>query len=246
MFGDTIGLGNLGAAVIPPISDNLAVHLNAKDATSTANFSSGTNAANTQWVDISGNSRNGTFAVYSGSNAFSWDATNKVITTNSTTKLSHTMPSGYGSNFTIELWVKLPTAGVYVQGAAMYTGLGFINYIQAPGTNVDMQWASYTGGTDYYNPNIDVSVGVWHQLVMSYNSNVRYGWIDGSSVATSTRGAGQTAAGANASIDYGFLPWGSSNSFVLDLGIIRVYTDTLTNAEVQNNYDANKSDFGLS
>ena len=93
MFGDTIGLGNLGAAVIPPISDNLAVHLNAKDATSTANFSSGTNAANTQWVDLSGNSRNGTFAVYSGSNAFSWDATNKVITTNSTTKLSHTMPS---------------------------------------------------------------------------------------------------------------------------------------------------------
>ena len=74
MFGDTIGLGNLGAAVIPPISDNLAVHLNAKDATSTANFSSGTNAANTQWGDISGNSRNGTFAVYSGSNAFSWDA----------------------------------------------------------------------------------------------------------------------------------------------------------------------------
>ena len=50
MFGDTIGLGNLGAEVIPPISDNLAVHLNAKDATSTANFSSGTNAANTQWV----------------------------------------------------------------------------------------------------------------------------------------------------------------------------------------------------
>ena len=156
------------------------------------------------------------------------------------------MPCGYGANFTVELWVKMPTAGVYVQGAAMYTGLGFINYIQAPGTNVDMQWASYTGGTDYYNPNIDVSVGVWHQLVMSYNSNVRYGWIDGSSVATSTRGAGQTAAGANASIDYGFLPWGSSNSFVLDLGIIRVYTDTLTNAEVLHNYDANKSDFGLS
>ena len=81
---------------------------------------------------------------------------------------------------------------------------------------------------------------------MSYNSNVRYGWIDGSSVATSTRTAGRTAAGANASIDYGFLPWGSSNTFVLDLGIIRVYTDTLTDAEVLHNYDANKSDFGLS
>ena len=128
----------------------------------------------------------------------------------------------------------------------MYTGGGFINYIQGPGTTDDLQFASYTGTTDYYNPTVDVSVGVWHQIVQSYNSNVRYGWIDGSSVATSTRGSGRTAAGANASIDYGFLPWGSSNSFVLDLGIIRVYTDTLTNAEVQNNYDANKSDFGLS
>ena len=43
--------------------------------------------------------------------------------------LSHTMPSGYGANFTVELWVKMPTAGVYVQGAAMYTGLGFITKI---------------------------------------------------------------------------------------------------------------------
>lgn len=227
------------------VTSDLAVYLSAKDGTSTANFSSGTNAANTQWVDLSGNSRNGTFAVYSGSNAFSYDTTSKIITTNSTTKLSHPMPSGYGANFTVELWVKLPTAGIYVQSASMYTGGGFINYIQTPGTNDDLQWASYTGTTDYYNPNVDVSVGVWHQIVQSYSSNVRYGWIDGSSVATSTRGAGRTAAGANASIDYGFLPWGSSNSFVGELGIIRVYTKALSDAEVLQNFNADKADFGL-
>ena len=233
---------------LPPnyVTSDLAVYLSAKDGTSTANFSSGTNAANTQWVDLSGNGNNGTFAVYSGSNAFSYDTASKIITTNSTTKLSHPMPSGYGASFTVELWFKMPSTALntYVLRDTMYTGGGFINYIQSPDGN-DMQWASYTGGTDYYNPSINVDVNVWTQTVMSYDSNVRYGWINGSSVATSTRGAGQTAAGANASIDYGTLPWGSSSSLVGELGIIRVYTRALTDAEVLKNYNADKADFGL-
>ena len=81
---------------------------------------------------------------------------------------------------------------------------------------------------------------------MSYDSNSRYGWIDGALVASDTRGSGKTAAGANAQINWGWFGWATSTSFVGDLGIIRVYTDKLTDAEVLQNWNANKGDFGLS
>tara|TARA_B100000003_G_C10725112_1_gene288578 strand:- start:130 stop:603 length:474 start_codon:yes stop_codon:yes gene_type:complete len=157
------------------------------------------------------------------------------------------MPSGYGSSFTTELWFKIPASSTdgYVQSDTQYYSAGYANYIQAPG-GADMQWASYTGGPDYYNPGIDVTTGVWHQLVMSYDSNSRYGWIDGALVASDTRGSGKTAAGANAQINWGWFSWASSTTFVGDLGIIRVYTDKLTDAEVLQNWNANKGDFGLS
>ena len=70
--------------IVPdPVTSSLEVYLSVFDSTSTANFTSGTNAANTTWVDISssGTSRDGYFDVFSGSNAFNWDATNKIITT---------------------------------------------------------------------------------------------------------------------------------------------------------------------
>ena len=236
--------------IVPdPVTSSLEVYLSVFDSTSTANFTSGTNAANTTWVDISssGTSRDGYFDVFSGTNAFNWDAANKIITTNSKTKLYHSMPSGYGSTFTSELWFKIPASATsaYVQTDSQYYSAGFANYIQAPG-GYDMQFASYTGGPDYYNPSIDVTTGVWHQIVMSYDSNSRYGWIDGALVASDIRGSGKTAAGANAQINWGWFSWGTSTTFIGDLGIIRVYTDKLTDAEVLQNWNANKGDFGLS
>ena len=239
------------ATTAAPTSGNLIRHFSSKDASSTANFSSGANSS-VNWIDLTGN------ANMSMTNV-NFDTSTKLITTasNSVLNAGNMFSGTTAATFTIEVWFKITaTSSGYSNLAAanvVPTSGGFAVYIQQPGSNNDFDMAKYYGSNSSsarYSPNVGITIltNVFNQIVFGATGSTIFMFINGghpSTGAYSTNSASNTVNFGSSNLYFGSFSGGTS-SLLGELGIIRIYDDVLTLTDVQTNYNANKAEFGLS
>ena len=216
---------------LPPITANLYTYVSMVDTTSNANFVTGTSSLPTTWVDISGNSRDWTVntlgASFTANPPLFYFELARGTTTGALTA---------GDELTLETWVNI--SGTSSQGGLVGGNFNtdFINAAQtAANFTTYASPVAYASSNDFlYN----IPTGVWLQVVFTVSkaSTEKKLFVNGVQ-----QGATQTG------VSY----WDSkSNAYQLGVltawvGIIRIYSDVLTDAEVLQNYNYNKADYGL-
>jgi len=222
------------------VTDNLYTYVSMIDTTSNANFVTGTSSLPTTWVDISGNSRDWTVNTLGVS--FTAEPTlfyfeQVGMTTNSIYSGGGTTA---GDEMTLEMWVNINgTSGQFgIEGGNFNTA--FINATQTAAnftTHEIIGSTSFSSSTDFLY-NIPAGMGIqWNQIVFTVSkaSSEKKLFVNG------------VQQGGTQSFTY----WNSKNlQFTLGVltawvGIIRIYSDVLTDAEVLRNYNANKASYGL-
>ena len=226
------------------VTDNLYTYVSMIDTTSNANFVAGTSSLPTTWVDISGNSRDWT--VNTLGNAFITDLTNFYWTVNSTTCISPTMNAG--DEQTLEMWlnfggVKSSAPAVGLQGQSYPTyETQYINPTTGEATFITQDaWPTNpaTGTSTDIFP-YTMPTGGWLQVVFTVSK------------ASAEKKLFVNGAQQASTISFDAARWNSYSStsqlsymVTADYGIIRIYSDVLTDAEVLRNYNANKASYGL-
>jgi hypothetical protein len=211
------------------ITENLVLHLDAGNATSYS-------GSGTTWTDLSGNSRNATLTsvTYTADNggALVFDGANSIGVINDT------VINRYTNNFSVEVWYTSNNNTPRV----LRTGQGSSGFNLGSYTTVPTKWKVTKYGI------IDLNVGsipqntAWHQVVLVYSSTGGTKvYVDGALSETNANTAGVRAA-AWTYLEVGRSEAGSHNG---KLGIVRYYNAVLSDADVSQNFNANKSRYGL-
>lgn len=230
------------------VTDGLIRHFSTFDDLSNVNLNSNT------WTDLTGNGN----ATVTG---ITFNSGTKIFETFSTSviNLGNVLGSGNTAQvFTIELWFKVDSTkdATYVQGAAsnVVGSGGFVTYIETPNANDNMNFSKYyPSGADAarYASVGNLSTGVWHQYVHGFSAGATiYAWADGQDLTGGTFGYGSQSSATNtvntngANMYFGSFT-GGTNYLIGEAGIIRIYNKVLSDAEVLQNFNANKADVGL-
>jgi hypothetical protein len=198
-----------------------------------AGFTPSYPTANTTWYDVS---PTGTNTSIPNSNTYSSSTMNYVYNSSDIGALS----SAGAYDNTMECWFYVPSGGSYegccqtifgtywfrtfLIGQSLYTMIGF-----------------FTGsGYTYQHPAFTISYNAWHCAVGARRDNRYIIWIDGVEVYNGDFGSGLSLYDA---VGY----WSISNPSHpnIKVAISRVYNRGLSNSEILQNYNANKSRFGL-
>ena len=234
---------------ITPVTDSIFYHLSMVDSASRTNISDGANSGGQTWVDISGNCYDWSIA-----NSFTASLSDNYMTLASTNDVKSSSSSlNPGTDISLEIWYWMDSGrqNNYVQGVAntgSLGGSGFISYINTVPTEAQ-NLAVYNSGSTDFTVAYNMPDSTWQQHVVTYDNstgNAKF-YINGSTIGNSGSTASKLAASAGThSIGYLYQYSFSSSNFVGRLGIIRVYSKKLSDAEVLQNYNANKADYGLS
>jgi hypothetical protein len=226
------------------VTENLLLHYN------TFNTSS-YNGSGVTITDLSGNGRNGTITgspTWTG-NYFTFS--DDYITTPNL----NAVITSVNETHSVELWVYPTNNGVLVQyneSTSPNTGYHHSS-IEIVGGNLEVGlWGDAGAGTQLVSTgNIGaVSFNQWHQIVLTYNGSVCKGYIDGvykGSVNVSWISP-MNYSNPLFHMNFGFrtiTSQGDATNFDGRFGIMRVYNKSLTDAEVLNNYNVDKSKYGL-
>ena len=216
------------------VADNLVTYLDAGSPNSyVVNYG-------TTWRDISGNSNNGTLIntpTFSSDNRgiFSFNGTNQYVSAGS---------PNLQTTWTLEIWAYMNSDvafGLFGQGiGGTNQGLHIYYTNGARG----MVFAMWNNDNDYAN-NYRPLTGIWYHWVFTYNSSTfakqfyANGVLQtpGSSVQNIYQGSGQFNIGATFSIAEKF-----ANGRI---GGVKRYSSILSAQEIAQNYNAQKSRFGL-
>ena len=233
---------------ITPVTDSIFYHLSMVDSASRTNISDGSNSGGQTWVDISGNGYDWTIG-----SSFTASLSDNYMTLASTNDVKSSSSLNPGTDISLEIWYWMDSTrqNQYVQGVAntgSLAGSGFISYINTVPTEAQ-NLAVYNSGSTDFTVAYNMPDSTWQQHVVTYDNstgNAKF-YINGSTIGNSGSTASKLAASAGTHsigylAQYGF----SSSNFVGRLGIIRVYSKKLSDAEVLQNYNANKADYGLS
>ena len=198
-----------------------------------AGFTPSYPTTNTTWYDVS---PIGTNTAIPNSNTYSSSTMNYVYNSSDIGALS----SAGAYDNTMECWFYVPSGGSYggccqtifgtywfrtfLIGQSLYTMIGF-----------------FTGsGYTYQHPAFTISYNAWHCAVGARRDNRYIIWIDGVEVYNGDFGSGLSLYDA---VGY----WSISNPSHpnIKVAISRMYNRGLSNSEILQNYNANKSRFGL-
>ena len=200
------------------------------------------------WTDLSGNGNNGTLVNgtgYSGDNFGSivFDGIDDYVTVSS-------LPA-FGDNdpITIESWVNADTTtNVYqvISTAKATTTHWQLSFTGDPTYNI--LW-TFAGTSNSVGTTTLPSVGVWHHIVATYNGGDKTqlaSWkvyVDGSS--SNIQLTGSTGAATNETT-IGFRTGGTSpNRFDGNIAQVQIYNRALTPQEIQQNFNATRSRYGI-
>ena len=218
------------------VTENLLLHYN------TFNTSS-YNGSGTTITDLSGNGRNGTITGSPTWTSNYFTFSDDYITT---PDLSSVIPVS-NKVHSVELWVYPTDNGVLVQ----YNGTTTpnINYhfsaIEIVGGNLEVGLWTGVGGLVSTGNIGAVSFNQWHQIVLTYNSSVCKGYLDGvykGSVNTSFHPPMNDSLLFHMSFGYrDTTSQGDGTDFNGRFGIMRVYNIDLTDAQVLSNYNSTVS-----
>jgi len=231
-------------AVTPPayVTSNLLMYVDAANSSSYP-------GSGTTWSDLSGNGRNMTLTngptFTSGTPSyFTFDGTNDYASTSITTFNNTNNVSG-----TIEGWVRIPdTTGFrHVFGMRDNSANSFFFLLLFDSTNSESR--VNVGGTNLdinYDPGSNFWTN-WKQIVFTFNRSdgrTRL-YINGSIVATSS-GTNSDTFGTLNNFEVGGANQSGFGAYTNMYGSkFLVYNKALSSSEVSQNYDAFKSEFGL-
>lgn len=189
--------------------------------------------------DLSGNNIIGTFTGNTSFNSevngnFLFDGNNDYIELSSLTPYSNTQPHTYCA------WFK-PHSG----GGNYYWLIN--NGTNANGTSL-IQYQSrigffYSGGGAYQAGNTSMSLNQWHYIVASYNGNTSVTfYLDGAFDGTQSPGGSWTATNNTPRLGGWY---NGGYSFDGQMSVVQVYNRALIQSDVTQNFNAQKSRFGL-
>ncbi len=212
------------------VTSNLVLYLDAGNASSYA-------GSGTTWTDLSGNSRNATLtnvtysAANSGSLVFNGSTSIGVI--------NDTVINRYTNNFSVEVWYTTSnnTPRLLRTGAST-SGFNFGSFTSTP---TKFKVTKY-GKVDLFVGSIPQNTA-WHQAVLVYSSTggVKV-YVDGALNETNANTVNLNATA------WTYLEIGRSEgtgSHNGNIGIVRYYNAVLSDADVLQNFNANKARYGL-
>lgn len=214
------------------ITDGLALHLDASNLSSYM-------GTGTTWKDLSGKSTNATLSNvtynFSGS-YFEFNGTNSYV------NLSANI--GTPSVITVEMWVKVNAFGGMLFGFGVYdawTTAGNLGFNTGAGDQFGIPSAQVT------------TLGIlnkWKHLVFVMNQGTTVGnkiYVNGvSQVMSYSAGAVRASALFNSGVGR-ISSWSNDVNYLMNMNVgnFRVYKRELTQQEILDNFDAEKSRFGL-
>jgi hypothetical protein len=196
----------------------------------------------TSWTDLSGNGNNGTLTngpTYSNSNGGSivFDGTNDYIVRNSTT-------INLSAGVTMEMIFKSTDMNSRAQGFMQYNASGgyYINFY-TPG-NGRLRWETWVpvsvAGGAFYTPTA-LSNNTWYHAVGTYSSGSSKLYINGINVSSASQTSGTYSSSYTGNLQIGqYAGYMSGN-----VAIAKIYNRVLTAEEVQQNFNALRSRFGI-
>ena len=198
-----------------------------------AGFSPSYPTTDTTWYDVSSTNTNTSIP---SSGTYSNGTMNYVYNTSAVGALSST--NSYDN--TMECWFYVPSGGSYqgccetifgtywfrtfLIGDALFTMIGFWN------------GSTYT----YQHPAFTISYNAWHCAVGARRDNRYIIWIDGVEMYNGDFGSGMSLYDA---VGYWYISYPSHPN--VKVAVARVYNRGLSDAEILQNYNANKTRFGL-
>lgn len=211
------------------ITSNLVLHLDAANASSYP-------GSGTTWTDLSGNSRNATLTDVT----YTSDDSGALVFNGSTSIgiINDTVINRYTNNFSVEVWYTSNnnTPRVLRTGASS-SGFNLGSYTTSP-----TKWKVTKYGV------IDLFVGdipqntAWHQVVLVYSSTGGTKvYVDGA-LSQTNASTNPVRATTWTYLEVGRSESGSHNG---KLGIVRYYNAVLSDADVLQNFNANKARYGL-
>ncbi len=208
------------------------------------------------WYDLSGNGNNGTLNGVGYSNgALSFDGTDDYIDLGANAQLQ-----SIGSNATIECWFKSTDVGSSRYGVLVGWGDGNSYYSNFGIGN----WGSFSSSESIYlgyNSDVQCYVnetsstyhdGNWHHAVVTIGSNNHKIFVDGVQKSLvfyrsdSYSVSNVFGYSAGTTVNIGRRPYGGgSGYFQGHIPIVKIYDRILSTEEIQQNFNANRSRFGI-
>ena len=221
-------------AVTPTMATSgLIVHLDAEDSNSYG-------GSGTTWSDLTSNNKD--FTIY-GSPTFNTSTPKNFEMDGSNDYMLRANESFSFDGATIEIWIN-KTSSSSMSGIFSFPGATYFNLFWfGSGTKFRLE-ARDTGSTYRQLFSGAKSYGNWYQLVgVIDNSNGLYMYVNGSLETSRTANVGDISDFTSQMI-VGY----STASYrpYMKVAIVRIYDRPLTSTEVSNNYNINKSRFGLS
>lgn len=197
----------------------------------------------TTWTDLSGNNNNGTLngPTYSSDDggAIVFDGSNDVVT------IPDDSAWNIGSAKTWEMWINMNSVVnntlPFGKGSMWWFAVG---YTSLGGTSGQFQWLAYDGSWSTLNTGVTISTSTWYQLVTTWDGTYFRFYANGNLEATSSDFSAKTWNDSSYSVDVGGFSGGSSYVSA-KIPIIRIYDQTLSASQVQQNFNALSSRYGL-
>ena len=203
------------------------------------------------WVDMTGNGNNGTLVNnltynYSNGGSLVFDGVTNYTTSPSLSGTSFPQNTG-----TISFWYNMDSNAPASTGLPIFDGYDntrnhiFIRRYYISPYNLQVSCVSTTnGGTYVFVTNQIVSLGVWHNIVVTYvtgtNSSVKL-YVDGILLNSGTI-SDSTWKPTGQFVGFGFPLYAA---FKGNGSVLQIYNRVLSLSEVQQNYNAVKGRFGL-
>ena len=198
----------------------------------------GTTAVNSLVGSNTGTLTNGVTYQSINGGVFDFDGTDDYISFPDDTNLNN-------QTLTMESWVKLDTT-LYQQAFIFEKGNVNTQYSNFQENNGNFYFRTMTLSIQDLALNLTnhVSAGDWFHIVCTYGSGVKRIYINGIAITTQT---GLTGTIPTNTTGLFLGAYGPGSSYFIDgkIAVSRVYNKALTQAEVTQNFNAQKSRFGL-
>jgi hypothetical protein len=226
----------------------------------------------TTWTDLSGNGNNGTLVNgvgYNSSNLGSlvFDGVDKYVTNNSSSfTIANDLFADTNGSWTVSAWFKFPVLptqsrsdelnsgncsySIFGKSGGILTGATFTLFVAGTstvsGTNTNKCMANIRGVNTTIS-NTLVNTNTWYNAIVTWDGATAYGYLNASSPTTLTVG---TATVQVYNIDIGTTaslndpPTGFHN-FEGNIAQVSIYNRALTPQEIQQNFIATRSRFGI-
>ena len=189
----------------------------------------------TTWYDLSGNGNNGTMigGVTPLSNAMSFDGVNDYISFNDSLYVSNSL------GHSISIWIKRGDKSAHQGIATIRINSGKSNILMMSGTSNNYSLAYGGVGLSAKSLITPLTVGQWHNVTFVALNGTSKVYINGIEITNTYSPSYGSYVEINKLGRYG------ANYMLAELNDILIYQKALTSGEITQNYNVNKSKYGL-